>query len=395
MLIFGQELQGYQNLRDSSYSLLLSLMGDINLESLEEVNAFWGPTFVILFTLVATFIVLNIFIAIVTEGYEDVRDELARSKRYNLREEFGWYICDRLLRIPKYGKMLDHYARFYFSTIRFRRRVNMQRAKLTRMLQRQGVTLSEAGTNASVSGLDVYGTDNDDDSSECISSTFRFCGRACPGGRCPAMCGVQEEQKTSVHATLPNINQSYKYGRYGCKLLQQAYPEHFTDTPLRRARVDEKAGEELNEDGLPSAAPSDQLKSSAAGFQAPAGILVGGTLGGGPFVDTTGSGSSSKRVSIVAGEDLGGEQGGNDETQPPRRAVMSTSGSLYNSDEIETFEDESPVSSPTAVVVSAAPAAAPAPDAVPATAIAHIEAGRAAHAADYTTTAAAAADSDS
>lgn len=52
MLVFGQELEGYQNLRETSYSLLMSLVGDLQLFELERVNAWWGPLFVICFTLV-------------------------------------------------------------------------------------------------------------------------------------------------------------------------------------------------------------------------------------------------------------------------------------------------------------------------------------------------------
>jgi len=214
MLIFGQELQGYQNMRDSSYSLLLSLMGDINLESLEEVNAFWGPVFVILFTLVATFIVLNIFIAIVTEGYEDVRDELARSKRYNLREEFGWYIADRLRAIPKYGKTLDFKARYYFSTARLARRVNAQSEKLKLMLKNRGVKISEAGADAGVAGTNRFGTDDENGGHGCASRTCCAC--------CPEWLGGQPSHP-SEHPRIPHIHDQSAHGRYGLYLMKQPH----------------------------------------------------------------------------------------------------------------------------------------------------------------------------
>ena len=214
MLIFGQELQGYQNMRDSSYTLLLSLMGDINLESLEEVNAFWGPVFVILFTLVATFIVLNIFIAIVTEGYEDVRDELARSKRYNLREQFGWYLADRLRAIPKYGKTLDFKARYYFSTARLARRVNAQSEKLKLMLKNRGVRISESAADAGVAGTNRYGTDEDNGGHGCASHVCCSC--------CPEWLGGRPTHP-SQHPRIPHINEQSPHGRYGLYLMLQPH----------------------------------------------------------------------------------------------------------------------------------------------------------------------------
>lgn len=193
LLVFGQELPGFQNLRDTSYSLLLSLMGDTQLHELERVNAWWGPAFVVGFTLICAFIILNVFIAIVTEGYELVRDELTKANAaIDMNQELGWYFYDKVRALPWLGPWLDFNLRYTFSTVRLKRRLAqhalLARARMLKLMAPKG---SGEHPEEGVEEDFMLGTEPEDE-----NAVFQWCMRTVPcARRCVASCCPAHDPK--------------------------------------------------------------------------------------------------------------------------------------------------------------------------------------------------------
>lgn len=67
LMIFGQELEQFRTMGQSSYTLMMALLGDIPVEEMRRINPGITPILTIGYISVCAFVVLNIFIAIVTE----------------------------------------------------------------------------------------------------------------------------------------------------------------------------------------------------------------------------------------------------------------------------------------------------------------------------------------
>lgn len=67
LMIFGQELEQFRTMGQSSYTLMMALLGDIPVEEMRRINPGITPVLTIGYISVCAFVVLNIFIAIVTE----------------------------------------------------------------------------------------------------------------------------------------------------------------------------------------------------------------------------------------------------------------------------------------------------------------------------------------
>lgn len=162
LLVFGSQLQGYSNIRESSYSLMLSLMGEVPLSELEAVSSWWGPVFTVTFVLICTFIVLNVFIAIVTEGYDEVKEKLAASRAHTWQEDMGWYVADKLRELPACGPSVDFRFRWCCSVRRAQRRVREHNARMKEAVTRAlrvtptaGVLDDSAGDAGDASATDL------------------------------------------------------------------------------------------------------------------------------------------------------------------------------------------------------------------------------------------------
>ncbi len=155
LLVFGAQLQGYSNIRESSYSLMLSLMGDVPLSSLEAVSSWWGPVFTVTFVLICTFVVLNVFIAIVTEGYDEVKEQLQAARARTWHEDMGWYVADKLRQLPACGPTVDYRFRWCCSVRRAQRRVQEHNARMQQAILRalkeepHANVIDDSGTNDS------------------------------------------------------------------------------------------------------------------------------------------------------------------------------------------------------------------------------------------------------
>ncbi|PIC31593.1 hypothetical protein B9Z55_012242 [Caenorhabditis nigoni] len=79
-LCFGTQIADYSNLYNSAFALLRLILGDFNFSALENCNRFFGPAFFIAYVFFVSFILLNMFLAIINDSYVEVKAELARKK---------------------------------------------------------------------------------------------------------------------------------------------------------------------------------------------------------------------------------------------------------------------------------------------------------------------------
>ncbi|KAK9824402.1 hypothetical protein WJX72_010049 [[Myrmecia] bisecta] len=109
-LAFGSKLPQYRNIQESIFALVRALLLDFSLQELRSANLWLGPLFFGSFIILAVFVLLNMFIAIISDAYSEVRHELERSKGV----EYGTIIMhvilhDWLYKIPFIGTPLRRF----------------------------------------------------------------------------------------------------------------------------------------------------------------------------------------------------------------------------------------------------------------------------------------------
>lgn len=76
-LIFGTELESWKNFNNSFFTCFKMLLGDFNYEEMaEEGHRYLAPLFFISFTILNTFILLNMFLAILNAAWDAIQGEL-------------------------------------------------------------------------------------------------------------------------------------------------------------------------------------------------------------------------------------------------------------------------------------------------------------------------------
>ena len=244
-------------------------------------------------------------------GYEEIRDELARSNKYNLQNEAGWYIVDKLRQLPYCGKWLDQKARYYFSTARLKRRVNRQSERLKAVLRRRGVKISSSGAAAGIHGSNMYepelssmGEATEPDPPQEESTCSKMCW--------PFKPLIRYLESGDTARGLPD---NTVYGQYGQRILRQVYPPD--DHPLARRRVAQVAADPNQ---LPAAPPPGV--SAAVG---PAEVEDKPTAGQptGPQVSTVDEVSEVELAPLGSAVGSGGASDSDAEGQAPAPATSA------------------------------------------------------------------------
>ncbi len=99
MALFGQDMSDFEDIVTSLISMFKMLIGDLTFQSMVDVNPILGPPFYISFVVIATFICLNVFIAIVSASYAKVIEEIGE-KSMNVLELFIFIPVWPILFIP-------------------------------------------------------------------------------------------------------------------------------------------------------------------------------------------------------------------------------------------------------------------------------------------------------
>jgi hypothetical protein len=74
-IAFGVDIKQYRDVIHSSYSLMLTIFGDFDFESLEGTNRVLGPVLFFSFMVLVTFVLLNMFLAIINDAFHEIQNE--------------------------------------------------------------------------------------------------------------------------------------------------------------------------------------------------------------------------------------------------------------------------------------------------------------------------------
>jgi hypothetical protein len=97
-MVFSSRLKSFRTLGQSCYTLMRSLLGDFRFQDLQDAHNVLGPFLFIVFVALAVFVVLNMLIAIISDAYEQAREELADAPPVDILDEIKMFLLTKLYR---------------------------------------------------------------------------------------------------------------------------------------------------------------------------------------------------------------------------------------------------------------------------------------------------------
>jgi len=101
LLAFGSKVSDYRNLQESLLSLIRALLLDFDLQELRDANLWLGPIFFVSFVMLGVFVLLNMFIAIISDAYDSTKEDLTDEKLAG-EKPVGTYIWLYVIKILNY-----------------------------------------------------------------------------------------------------------------------------------------------------------------------------------------------------------------------------------------------------------------------------------------------------
>jgi len=81
VLIFGNELDGFRNVFHAIYTLFRIILGDFDFSGMQQTNRILGPIYFLTYVFCVFFLLLNMFLAIISDTYSEVKADLSVSDR--------------------------------------------------------------------------------------------------------------------------------------------------------------------------------------------------------------------------------------------------------------------------------------------------------------------------
>jgi len=110
MLCFGAKLEAYGTIGGSMATLLSAMLGEFDFEAVRDAHWLLGPLFFVLYMLIGVFVMLNMFIAIISDAYAETKEELEKETDMDaaqMGEHVRAYIVEGILyRIPIAGPII-------------------------------------------------------------------------------------------------------------------------------------------------------------------------------------------------------------------------------------------------------------------------------------------------
>eukprot|EP00943_MAST-04B_sp_MAST-4B-sp1_P002978 g2978.t1 len=107
MVLFGQQLKGFATFSDSLVSLLKALLGDIDLEELQNVDWIVASGFYVIYMLMMNVVILNISIAILSDAYAEQNDIIANADDVKISKEMKKFVMIKIWQTPCIGPYLQ------------------------------------------------------------------------------------------------------------------------------------------------------------------------------------------------------------------------------------------------------------------------------------------------
>merc|ERR1711988_180058 len=80
--LFGSILMQYSTSYRSLVALLLTVLGDFDVDSLIQASPQYGMSFFMAFQLMMFFVMVNVFLAIINDSYAQVMSDVGKEKAY-------------------------------------------------------------------------------------------------------------------------------------------------------------------------------------------------------------------------------------------------------------------------------------------------------------------------
>jgi polycystin 2 len=79
-LLFGTQVGDYSTFDSAIFTLLRTILGDFDFNSMEKANRILGPIFFLCYVFFVFFVLLNMFLAIINDTYSEVKAEIAAQR---------------------------------------------------------------------------------------------------------------------------------------------------------------------------------------------------------------------------------------------------------------------------------------------------------------------------
>jgi len=79
-LLFGTQVEDFNNFVSASYTLFRTILGDFNFVVIEQADSTFGPLYFLSYIFFVFFVLLNMFLAIINDTYGEVKADLKRAK---------------------------------------------------------------------------------------------------------------------------------------------------------------------------------------------------------------------------------------------------------------------------------------------------------------------------
>ena len=88
-LLFGAQAADYSSMYDTTFTLIRTILGDFNFLDIAQANRFFGPLYFICFVFFVFFVLLNMFLAILSDAFGEVKAEIrAMESKYDIGDFF-------------------------------------------------------------------------------------------------------------------------------------------------------------------------------------------------------------------------------------------------------------------------------------------------------------------
>ena len=117
MVYFGQQVKGFETLIDAMASLFKALLGDIDLEALQDVDWMLATVFYFFYMLIMNVVILNISIAILSDAYAEQNDIIANAEDVKISKEMKKFVLIKIWQTPCIGPYLQRVYLYGFEGV--------------------------------------------------------------------------------------------------------------------------------------------------------------------------------------------------------------------------------------------------------------------------------------
>ena len=107
-LLFGTQMFDYSSMYNTVFALIRTILGDFDFKSLEAANNIFGPIYFFCFVFFVFFVLLNMFLAILSDSFGEVKAEIARRKNaFEMGEYFREGYVNLIDRMGLHTRKMD------------------------------------------------------------------------------------------------------------------------------------------------------------------------------------------------------------------------------------------------------------------------------------------------